>query len=214
MTRAQIQTLTVAEAGYVLGSSPALLNKAVDSGVIRARQRKAKAGKAVQRLLGPAELRFLRLVEELDKDLTPAGRRRLYEALRKLSSGTHRVRIGGVELNLIRIDQDLTKKVNRLRRVREGVDRRPVEAVIRGTDIPVHLIAGLARIQTKEEIAHDFPSLSRTQVEAAIEYAKAYPKRGRPFAARSLKRALGELAEIGVFAESKSSSDALPRLIP
>ncbi len=85
------QTLTLSEAGYLLDRSPAALNKAVDTGVIRARQR--KVGKAVQRLLGPAELRFLRLADELHKDLTPAGRRRLYEAVRKLSADTHRLKL-------------------------------------------------------------------------------------------------------------------------
>ncbi|MGY3478350.1 DUF433 domain-containing protein [Bradyrhizobium ottawaense] len=34
--------------------------------------------------------------------------------------------------------------------------------------------------QSAEEIIDDFPSLTRDQVEAAIEYAKAYPKRGCP----------------------------------
>jgi uncharacterized protein (DUF433 family) len=208
------QTLTLTEAGYVLGRSPTMLNKAVDSGIIRARQR--KVGKAVQRLLGPAELRFLRLADELDKDLTPTGRRRLYAALRKPSSGTHRVRLGGIELDLARIDRDLAARLSRLDRVRRSVDQKGgrLEAVVRGTDIPVHLIAGLAHSQTVDEIFQDFPSLSRRQIEAAIEYAKAYPKRGRPFAVRSLKRTLADLAEFGVFEETGSSGDASPRKIP
>ncbi|MER9056962.1 hypothetical protein [Mesorhizobium sp. M0910] len=70
------QTLTLSEAGYVLDRSTTTLNKAVDTDVIRAKQR--RVGKAVQRLVGPAELRFLRLADELEKDLTPSGRRRLY----------------------------------------------------------------------------------------------------------------------------------------
>ena len=206
------QTLTLTEAGYVLGSSPAMLNKAVDSGVIRARQR--KVGKSVQRLLGPAELRFLRLADELDKDLTPRGRRRLYQALRKRRSGTHRVKLGGIELDLARLDRDLDEKLTRLQNLRAGVDRRRLEAVIRGTDIPVHLIAGLARAQAADEIARDFPSLTRAQIEGAIEYAKAYPKRGRPFASQSLKRSLAELARLGAFDEMDRSRDASPRKIP
>ena len=72
--------------------------------MIRARQR--KVGKAVQRLLGPAELRFFRLAHELHKDLTPTGRRRLYAALRKLSTETHRVKLGDLDLDLSRIDSD------------------------------------------------------------------------------------------------------------
>ena len=91
MAPTRTQTLTLTEAAYgVLGRSRATLNKAFNSGILRTRQR--KVGKAVQRLLGPAELRFLRVTDELDKDLTLTGRRRLYKALRKRPSGTYRVR--------------------------------------------------------------------------------------------------------------------------
>jgi uncharacterized protein (DUF433 family) len=208
------QTLTLSEAGYVLGRSPATLNKAVDTGVIRARQR--KVGKAVQRLLGPAELRFLRLSDELDRDLTPAGRRRLYDALRKLAPNAHRVQLGEVDLDLARVDQDLKERLARLDRVREGIDSQEgqPEAVIRGTDIPAHLVAGLAREQSVEEIAEDFPSLTPPQIRAAIEYAKAYPKRGRPYARRSLKRTLAGIAELGVFDDDGSVEDMAPQTLP
>lgn len=208
------ETLTLSEAGYVLQRSPAVLNKAVDTGVIRARQR--RAGKVTQRLLGPAELRFLRLADELEKDLTPAGRRRLYEALRKLPSETHTLQLGQLELDLARIDRDLARRLNQLQQVNERIDRRAEDAepMIRGTDISAYLIAALAREESVNEILADFPSLQKVQVEAAIEYAKAYPKRGRPYAARSLKRALGDLADLGVFDADGGSTEAAPRTIP
>ncbi|MER9176590.1 DUF433 domain-containing protein [Mesorhizobium sp. M0955] len=208
------QTLTLSEASYVLNRSATTLNKAVDTGVIRARQR--KVGNAVQRVLGPAELRFLRLADELDRDLTPAGRRRLYEALRKLSADTHMVKLGGLDLDLARIDSDLKDRLERLNHIRLWVDRgKPQsEALIRETDVPVHLIAALARGQTVDEILVDYPSLNRVQVEAAIEYAKAYPKRGRPYATRSLKRTLAGMADLGVFDAADSGEETAPRKIP
>ena len=73
----------------------------------------------------------------------------------------------------------------------------------------MHLIAGLARAYTVDEIVQDFPSLSPKQIEAAIEYAKAYPKSGRPFATQSLKRALGELADLGAFEEMEGPGDSV-----
>ena len=208
------QTLTLSEASYVLDRSPTALNRAVDTGLIRARQR--KIGKVVQRLLGPAELRFLRLADELHKDLTPAGRRRLYGALQKLSSDTHWVKLGDLDLDLSRIDSDLQDRLGRLDSIRQRVDRVDGEpdGVIRGTVIPAHQIAALAREQTVEEILEDFPSLERAQVEAAIEYGKAYPKRGRPYAARSLKRTLAGMAELGVFDEGEAPGETPPRKIP
>jgi len=62
------------------------------------------------------------------------------------------------------------------------------EPVIRDTTVPVHVVASLAKGETIEEILEDYPSLTRAQVENAIEYAKAYPKKGRPYPARSFKR--------------------------
>lgn len=207
------RALTLSEAGYVLGRSTSGLNKAIDTGEIRVRQR--KVGSIVERLLGPAELRFLRLADELDKDLTPTGRRRLYEALRNLSADTHLVRLGELELDLARIDTDLKVRLDRLHGIRQKMEMlQGRDAVIRGTRIPVHLIAALARTQTTDEILADFPSLDRAQVGAAIEYAKAYPKRGRPYAARSLKRTLSDLAELGMFEENEDKNEMAPRRIP
>lgn len=208
------QALTLSEAGYVLDRPPALLNKAVDTGVIRARQR--RVGSAIQRLLGPAEMRFLLVAERLDKDLTPRGRRRLYDAIRQLDDDVHRISLGEVVLDLGKVDRDLQIRLERLEALRGCVE--PVEdgtePVIKGTRIPVYMVAALARKQTAAEIGEDFPSLSRKQIEGAIEYAKAYPKRGRPYPTTSLKRALADLAELGAFDESADDTTASPREIP
>jgi uncharacterized protein (DUF433 family) len=206
-------TLTLSEASFVLERSLSVLNKAVDTGVIRARRR--TAGKRVQRLLGAAELRFLQLANELDRNLTPTGQRRLYQALRNLSAEAHRVKLGSMELDLVRVDRELKARLSRLDSVRKQIDRKKgqPDAVIRGTSVPAHLIAALARTQTVDEILEDFPSLRRGQVEAAIEYARAYPKRGRPYAGRSLKRTLSDMADLGVF-EDTASDEASPRTIP
>ncbi len=76
------------------------------------------------------------------------------------------------------------------------------------------MIAGLARAQPVEEIMEDYPSLNRRQIEEAIEYAKAYPKRGRPYPMQSLKRNLAELADAGAFDIDSDSDEVSPRLIP
>jgi len=204
-------TLTPSEAGYVLDRSATAINKAVDAGVIRAKQR--RRGKVV-RFLGPAELRFLRLADELSKDLTPTGRRRLYHAVRRLPKDAHQLQLGGLVVDFARIDEDLASRLKRLARIRERVDQQKGEAVIRGTEIPAHLIAGLARGQTVTEILEDYPSLTRAQVEAAVEYAKAYPKRGRPYPIRSFKRALNDMATLGVFDKDTEPDEMKPRLIP
>ncbi|WP_313617702.1 DUF433 domain-containing protein [Rhizobium sp.] len=210
----QTQNFTLSEAGYVLGRTPAMLNKAVDTGVIQARQK--KVGNMVQRLLGPAKLRFFRLADELAKDLTPAGRRRLYGALRKLPDNAHRLQLGRLELDLEQIDADLKNRMARLEAVRGRIESTGDrgEAVVRGTAISAHLIAALTRDAGIDTVLADFPSITRDQVEAAVEYAKAYPKRGRPYPTKSLKSTLAALADAGAFDDDVGPGDVEPRPIP
>lgn len=208
------QALTLTEAGYVLNRTTAALNKAVDTGVIRARQR--RVGSSIQRLLGPAEMRFLLVADRLEGDLTPAGRRRLYHAIRRLSVDAHHVALGEVVLDLHKIDADLKGRLRRLHELRQwvGAQTDRSEPLIKGTRIPAYMVAALARGQSVAEIVEDFPSLSRDQVEAAIDYAKAYPKRGRPYPARSLKRTLAELANLTASGEEAEEDEVAPRRIP
>ncbi len=59
-------------------------------------------------------------------------------------------------------------------------DIRGGEPVIKGTRIPVHMIAELLGNGADEsEIEQDY-RLSAEQVALAVVYARAYPKRGRP----------------------------------
>lgn len=208
-------SLTLSEASYVVGRSSAVINKVVDRGVIRATLQ--RRGKSILRRLGPAELRFLKLSGDLDKDFTPQGRRKLYEALRRLPTTTHRVTLGALELNLSDVDRQIESRLHRLEEVRAVVDAGASggEPMIRGTRVPVYVIAGLARGQTVEEILEDYPSLTREQVEGAIEYATAYPKAGRPYPARSFKRMVGDLAEAGVWDVETTPDDTMtPQLMP
>lgn len=175
-----------------------------------------KVGSAVQRMLGPAEMRFLLVADRLDKDLMPAGRRRLYEAIRHLSAGTRHVALGEIVLDLGKIDADRKMRLRRLDALRRWVETVSArgEPVIKGSKVPVHMVAALARSQSVAEIIEDFPSLGTEQVEAAIEYAKAYPKRGRPHPGRSLKRTLAKLADLGAFEVEARPADIVPRRIP
>ncbi|MCP3468494.1 DUF433 domain-containing protein [Bradyrhizobium sp. CCGUVB23] len=160
-------------------------------------------------------MRFLLVADRLERDLTPAGRRRLYEAIRHFDAP--RVAFGEVELDLGKVDaDDLKSRLHRLDELRRwgqiGSDRN--ESLIKGTKIPVHMVAALARGQSVEQIVDDFPSLKRHQVEAVIEYANAYPKQGRPYPPRSLKRSLAELAGLGAFDEEAEVGEAAPHRIP
>ncbi len=79
-------------------------------------------------------------------------------------------------------------KVNKglftLARVRDAVvcDQAVLSGTpcIKGTRIPVHDIADmLANGDRTEAIAESYPRLSKTQIELAAFYARAYPRQGR-----------------------------------
>ena len=81
-------SLTLNEAGYVVGQSRTAINRAVDRGVIKARVPRLGAGRL--RKIGAAELRFLAIMGEVEKELTPVARRKIYAAIRRLPMEAHR----------------------------------------------------------------------------------------------------------------------------
>jgi uncharacterized protein (DUF433 family) len=187
-------SLTTSEAGYVLERSSVAINKAVDTGLIRAGVRRGPSGQRTSRTLGKPELLFLKLADVLDKDLTVLGQRKLYEAIRRLPGQAHQLRVGVLTVDIASFDRAIEERVARLVALRERVALSGSgEPVIRGTAVPVYQIAGLAKGQEVGEILEDYPSLTRDQVESAVEYAKAYPKKGRPYPARSFARMVADL---------------------
>jgi len=205
--------VSVSEAGFVIDKPARIVNRAIDQGEIDAKTSAATtkvvqaAGKAKAtprrqvrvRIVGRAELRYLMvLAAGLDKDLTPAGRRRIYQGIKQLPANEHRLRWGSTWLELDAVDAALSDRLARLETLKRAVDSAGRdEPVLRGTEVPVYPVAALARGETIEEILEDYPGLSREQVEVAIDYASAYPKPGRPYPERSFKRMLADLADSG-----------------
>jgi hypothetical protein len=183
--------VTVNEASYILGQPSAVINKAVDEGIVKAAIQ--RRGRLSSRLFGLPELRFYRVASDLGAKLTPSGRKSIYRAIRALSARQRRLRWGPFETDLATLDRQLLRKLKQLRALKQEIAMSDREPVIRGTGISPYAIAGLSAGQTVSQIIEDYPSLSRAQVEAAIEYAKIYPKKGRPYPARSFKRMVGDI---------------------
>ena len=183
--------VTVNEASYILGQPSAVINKAVDEGIVKAAIQ--RRGRLSSRLFGLPELRFYRVASDLGAKLTPSGRKSIYRAIRALSARQRRLRWGPFETDLATLDRQLLRKLKQLRALKQEIAMSDREPVIRGTGISPYAIAGLSAGQTVSQIIEDYPSLSRAQVEAAIEYAKIYPKKGRPSPARSFKRMVGDI---------------------
>ena len=205
-------SLTLNEASYAVGQSRATINRAVDRGVIKAKL--LQRGKTRVRRLGAAELRYLAIDAEIGKDLTPAARRKLYEVVRRALPEASKLKLGIIELTLTDVDRRIDERLQRLAQLNALIDERAPERVLRGTDIPAHVVAALARGQSVAEIVEDYPILSVAQVEAAIEYAKIYPRTGRPLPTRSLKRILGDLAAAGVWDLENGAAVVEPQSIP
>lgn len=209
----ELVSLTLNEAGYVVGQSSTAINRAVDRGVIRAKLH--RRGRASLRKVGPAELRFLAISGLVGKDLTPAARRKVYEAVRRLPAGAHRLDLGVMELKLTDIDLRIASRLQRLAQVKSLVDDSTgTEPVLRGTAAPVHAVAALARGQSVAEIMEDYPGVTPAGIEAAVEYASIYPRAGRPLPMHSLKRMLSGMAASGVWDVEDDPEPVAPRPIP
>ena len=203
--------LTIPEAGFVLGRPGKTLNQAIDRGEVfnvakpaakamaRGRAKARVAAKAQVRRLGQAELRYFALESDLRKNFTPEGRRRIYQAIKRLPPDARAVRLGPMALELEPVDKALGARLRRLAELKASVTAAAGgEAMLKGAAVPVYAIAGLARGQSVAEILEDYPSLTEAQVRTAIDYAQAYPKPGRPYPATSLKRMIAAMAASGV----------------
>jgi uncharacterized protein (DUF433 family) len=164
----------------------------------------------VVRKVGAPELLFLALARDLQADLTPAGRKKLYQAIKTQGTATGAIALGPFKADVSKTEKALIARFNRLRTVRDGiVEQHGMDPVIKGTDISAYRVAALAKEQTVEEILADYPSLTEQKVKRAIDFATAYPKPGRPYPTRSFKRAAGALADSGIFEfGSEEAADA------
>ena len=176
--------------------------------------RLSRRGSTRVRKLGAAELCFLTVAAQIGKDFRPAARRKIHEAIRRALPEASRLELGVMELKLTEVDRRIDERLGRLEQVKALVDESAPEPVLRGADVPVHVIAALARGQSTTEIIEDYPGLTAEQVEAAIEYAKVYPRTGRPLPTRSLKRILGDLAAAGVWDLENDTHLVEPQPIP
>jgi uncharacterized protein (DUF433 family) len=191
-------SLTLNEAGYVVGQSSTAINRAVDRGIIKATFE--RRGKSRLRKIGSPELRFLAIAGEVEKDLTPAARRKVYEAMRRLPPDADLLSVGIMEFRLGDVDRRIAGRLRQLQAVKKIIEERSgADPVISGTEVSAYVVAALAHGETIAEIIGDYPGLKPEQIEAAVEYAKVYPRPGRPLPGRSFKKALADMAEAGVW---------------
>lgn len=154
--------------------------------------------KRTVRKLGTPELLYLALEGQARQDLTPAGRRKLYAAIKAQEPGAKTITVGPFELPLKRTAKALAARYRGLKAVRAGIfEAEQGDPVLKDSNISVYLLAALAEGQSMNEILEDFPGLTERKVQLALDYARAYPKKGRPYPQRSFKRMAASLAASG-----------------
>ncbi len=174
------------EAAFATELSEKTINQAID----RAEVGTQAAGRlaARERVLGFPDLLYLRLRNDVGRLLSAEGKRKLRERLRHSARGREKptvVSIGMVDVQVEPEVRALEEKLVQIEEARTFVitdpEVRAGEPVVRGTRIPVHVLADLARQGADhEELLEDYPALTRESLDAALLYARMYPRRGRP----------------------------------
>jgi uncharacterized protein (DUF433 family) len=198
---------------YTTSQTAAMLGWTVDK-LNRARRNLLPAAKATektaQRTYDYRDLRFLVLAKKLDRFLTPDGQHTMFKRIKAMKPTETVLIVADVPIDLGPVDAELETAIRKLDDIREGIVEKAGDAYFKDTEISVYRIAALSHGLTVAQIIEDYPSLKSGQVERAIAFAKATPKKGKPYPATTLKRALGDLAALGAFDLEDSAGEALP----
>lgn len=173
------------EVAFVTELSRRTIDQAIDRGEVKALGR---AGGARARTLGFAEMVYLELRRQVGETLSSRAKRTLYSELRNAIGETGNatsVQIGPVTVSVKPALEKVRKRAALLRRIERFVSADPEvragEPVVRGTRVPVYVLADLsAQGASEEELLEDFPAVSREALHAALAYTRLHPRRGRP----------------------------------
>ena len=174
------RTLSANEAACVTGVPLRQVNRIIDAGVLGSAAGRREGSRAVHF----ESLVSLKLAHETTAIFTLDGRRRLARYLLG-HPDVETARLRNVSVDVRSMKDDVRTGLSRLARARETITAD--EAVlsgtpcVRGTRILAHDIAEmLANGHEVGAIRDAWPVLTEEQIEAAVLYARAYPRRGRP----------------------------------
>ncbi|MBB4639055.1 DUF433 domain-containing protein [Longimicrobium terrae] len=165
-----------------------LPEKTIQQAIDRAEVRSLRGGGERERMLGYRDLVYLRLRSGAGRLLSPEGKRKLREELEQLFGGSLEnevVNLGPLNVDVGPESRTVQARLAAMERARAWVVSDPDvlagEPVVRGTRISVHVVADLKEQGAgPSELLEEFPSLTPESLEAALLYARMYPRRGRP----------------------------------
>lgn len=181
---------TTREAALVTEQPLNRIQKLIDAGPIP--RRNETPGE--RRVLTDADLMFVWVVSRAfaDTDLDARLKRILYERINELRRGPCSVKADELRINhflairgLRKLVDELRARVEKLEKARSMVHSNPSikggDPVIKGTRIPVHLVARmLEQGASPSEIRENYPTLDEERIELAQFYSQANPRPGRP----------------------------------
>jgi len=168
------------EAAVLTGLTLKAVNNAIDKKTIS-----AVPGEEGGRLLDARALVSLALERRLADRVAPELRRQVFDALAGSPRNVVSLEGGLVKIDLREPRRELATSLRELRRARCLVISDPEimggDPMLRGTRVPVHLIAALvAQGSTPVELKESYPRLTAEMIRLAPVYSAAYPLRGRP----------------------------------
>ena len=180
MTTLDNDTLSANAAASVTGVPLKQVHRIIDAGLLDSAARSCKGSRMVLR----KSLVGLKLAYETADILTVEGRRRLVR--HQLDHpGTRTAREDSVSVDLRTMKAEVRRGLSVLDKAMKiiATDKGVLGGApcFKGTRIPIHDIADMiANGDSASAIRRAYPVLTDARIAAAVLYAQAYPRRGRP----------------------------------
>ena len=173
-------TLSANAAACVTGVPLKQVHRIIDAGLLGTAAASHKGSRTVPR----KSLAGLKLAYETTDILTVEGRRRLVRSfLDHPAARTVREDSVSVDLRAMKgeVRRGLAMLDKAMRMITTNEDVLGGAPCFKGTRIPIHDIADMmANGDSRKAIHAAYPILTDAQIDAALLYARAYPRRGRP----------------------------------
>ena len=167
-------SVTLDEASYVTQHSISFVNEVLNQYFVKRRVKRGKSGWI--RKVGLAELRFVRISQEIRKNLTEEAYCRVYAGLRKIPADSHCLVAGIMCFDLAQADQVISARLDRLQTIRRLTDVLESGSVnFEGTNTSIMEISKLSRSKDLEYIQKLYPMLTADNIDMAIDLMKVYP---------------------------------------
>jgi uncharacterized protein (DUF433 family) len=178
--------LTTSEAAFVAEVSRKTVDQAIDRKEVLPLP--ARRSGDSPRTVGVGAVLYLRLRKEAGDLLSAKAKKQLYRTIGEREPIPEVVEIGPVSVRAANAAAKVRERLAQIhdarRLVQTDPDVRGGDPVVVGTRIPVYLLADMiGQGVPEEEILAGYPALRREALEAAVLYARLYPRQGRPPAA-------------------------------